>query len=331
MADANQELAPEEKKERKKREPKEILSQPVMQKTDDAEKYPVEAAYMAMTFDPLKKYMFELAVTNPQREMPVLEVDGQISRPIPNDQYKPYLNIVLTSQIIWKGQRRICRYYDGCTSIFADEQPKDKEEIDAFIQVTQPRAFLKGKFGAFGDEKMLLMYLNICSWNSNSPFRTRAANAIFISADTIKIASEEAKKLDETERALQLAKDASKMKMKIHAAYLGIPTEDYDSGNELTDTEIRTKYRRRALQDATYFIDSYGNKAIEVKYYINQALIKGLITNKFNPNKLTWQNGKEICDISGLKSNDAIGEKAFEFSQLEDGAEFGIQLRALFS
>lgn len=330
MADTNNELVPE-KKERKKREPKAIIEQPIVQKVEDSDKWPVEAAYLAMEFDPQKKYMFELAVQNAEREMPVIEVEGQKARAIPTEKYKPYQNIVLTSQVIWKGQRRIVRYYDGCSSIFADEQPKDKEEIDQFIKVTQPRAFLKGKFGAYGDEKMLLLYLMICSWNEESPFRTRSANVIFKASDTVKIASAEAKKLDETERALQLAKDASKVKMIIHAAFLGIETDDYDSGNELTEAEIRTKYRRRALQDAAYFIESYGNKSIEVKYYINQALIKGLITNKFNPNKATWQNGKEICDISGLKSNDAIGEKVFEFSQLEDGQEFQIQLRALFN
>ena len=330
MADANNELAPE-KKERKKREPKAVIAPPIVQKVDDSGRYPVETAYLAMEYDHLKKYMFELATPNPDREMAVIEVDGQKARMIPTPKFKPYLNIVLTSQIIWKGQRRIIRYYDGCSSIFADEQPKDKDEIKEYINTTKPRAFLEGKFGAFGDEKMLLHYLNICSWNAESPFRTRTANAIFVASDTMKIATAESAKLDETERALQLAKDASRTKMLIHAAYLNIPTEDYDSGNELTDAEIRTKYRRRALQDAAYFIESYGNKSIEVKYYINQALIKGLITNKFNPNKATWQNGKEICDISGLKSNDAIGEKIFEFSQLEDGQEFVIQLRALFS
>lgn len=332
MADTNNELVPEkEKKERKKREPKIQVDKSVTQVVDDSEKWPVEAAYLAMEFDPQKKYMFELAVQNMEREMPVIEVEGQKSRIIKTDKYKPYQNIVLTSQVIWKGQRRICRYYDGCTSIFADEQPKDKEEIDQYIKITQPRAFLKGKFGVYGDEKMLLLYLMICSWNEESPFRTRSANVIFKASDTVKIASAESAKLDETERALQLAKDASRIKMIIHSAFLGIETEDFDSGNPLTDKEIRTKYRRRALEDSAYFIESYGNKAIEVKYYINQALLKGLITNKFNPNKATWQNGKEICDISGLKSNDAIGEKIFEFSQLEDGQEFTIQLKALFS
>lgn len=331
MADTNNELVPE-KKERKKREPKQIVAnKPAVEIIDDSDRWPVEAEYSKMTFDPQKKYMFELAVQNAERELPVIEVEGQKSRAIPTEKYKPYQNIVLTSQIIWKGQRRILRYYDGCSSIFADEQPKDKEEIDQFIKVTQPRAFLKGKFGAYGDEKMLLLYLMMCSWNEESPFRTRSANVIFKASDTVKVASAEAKKLDETERALQLAKDASRTKMIIHSAFLGIETEDFDSGNELTEAEIRTKYRRRALQDAVYFIESYGNKSIETKYYINQALIKGLITNKFNPNKATWQNGKEICDISGLKSNDAIGEKVFEFSQLEDGQEFQIQLKALFS
>lgn len=327
MADTNNELVPEtEVIEPKKRGPK---SKKIAE--DDAGEWPVEAAYLEMTFEPQKKYMFELAVQNPEREMPVIEVEGQKSRAIPTEKYKPYQNIVLTSQIIWKGQRRILRYYDGCSSIFADEQPKDKAEIDQFIKVTQPRAFLKGKFGAYGDEKMLLLYLMICSWNEDSPFRTRSANVIFKATDTVKIATAESKKLDETEDALELAKKASKIKMIIHAAFLGIETQDFDSGNDLTDAEIRTKYRRRALQDSSYFIESYGNKSIETKYYINQALIKGLITNKFNPNKATWKNGKEICDISGLKSNDAIGEKIFEFSQLEDGQEFQIQLKALFS
>lgn len=298
----------------------------------EEKKWLVEEEYLKMEFDSKKKYMFELAVANPEREMPVVEVDGQKSRIIPTDKFKPYQNIVLTSQVIWKGQRRIVRYYDGCSSIFADEQPKDKEEIDQYIKVTQTRFFTKGKFGVYGDEKMLLMYLNICSWNANSPFRTRSADAIFVSSDSVKAVSDEMRKLEETEKALQLAKDAKRNKMLIHAAYLGIPTEDWDSGNELTDEEIRVQYRKRALRDAAYFIESYGNKSIEIKYYINQALLKGLITNKNNPNKATWASSNNVvCDISGLKSNEAIGEKIFEFSQLSEGEEFVIQLKALFS
>lgn len=294
-------------------------------------KFLAEEEYLAMEFDSRKKYMFELAVSNPEREMPIIEVDGQKSRILPTPKFKPYQNIVLSSQIIWKDQRRILRYYDGCSSIFADEQPKDKKELDEYIKTTTPRAFLEGKFGVFGDERMLLLYLNICSWNANSPFRTRSANAIFVSSNSMKIVSEETRKLEQTEEALKLAKEAKVNKMLIHASFLNIPTIDFDSGNELTPEEIRVQYRKRALGDAAYFIETFGNKAIEIKYYIEQALLKGLITNKHNPNKLTWQSGSVICDISGLKSNEAIGEKAFEFSQVSEGEEFVIQLKALFS
>lgn len=297
----------------------------------EEKKFPVEEEYLNMEFDHFKKYMFELATPNPEREMPIIETEGQKSRIIPSPKFKPYQNIVLTSQIIWKNQRSIIRYYDGCSSIFSEDQPKDRDELKEYMSTTKPRAFLEGKFGAFGDEKMLLLYLNICSWNANSPFRTRSANAIFVASNNLKIISQESKKLEQTEDALKLAKDAPLTKMRIHAAFLNIPEIDYDSGNDLTDEEIRVQYRKRALGDAAYFIESYGNKSIEIKYYIKQALLKGLITNKLNPNKAAWQNGNEICDISGLKSNEAIEEKVFEFSQLSEGEEFVIQLKALFS
>ena len=137
--------------------------------------------------------------------------------------------------------------------------------------------------------------------------------------------------MDVIDEALKFAKEATDKKMMIHAAYLGIPMFDYDSENEYTPDEIRAFYRKRALQDSNNFIESYGNKAIEIKYYIEKAFQDGLITNKFNPNRLTWKTSNaEICDISGLRSPEAIMEKAFEFSQLTEGEEFVIQLKALY-
>ncbi len=118
--------------------------------------------------------------------------------------------------------------------------------------------------------------------------------------------------------------------MMIHAGYLGIPMIDYDSGNELTDDEVRAEYRKEALRNSAHFIESYGNKAIEVRYYIDKAWAAGDINNKFNPNKATWgKNNSVICDISGLKSPEAITQRIFEFSQTAEGDEFVIQLKAI--
>lgn len=286
--------------------------------------------YQALTqeFETDIKYMFELAELNPEREKPV--IDARNNRVEPHKKFKPFQNIVLSSQIVWNGQRVNIRYYDGCDSIFVSQQPKDKDVVEQLIRQTQQRNFLEGKFGVYGDERMLLLYLNICSWNGDSPFRTRTANAIFLPVDTGKKAIAESAKLDQIEEALGLARKASKVKMLIHADFLGVPVMDYDSGNELTEQEIRTEYRKAASRDAAGFIESYGNKGLETKYYINKALQKGTISNKFNPNQATWENSNRlICDISGLKSHEAIAQRIFEFASTEEGEEFLIQLKAV--
>jgi hypothetical protein len=282
---------------------------------------------LSQDFDAGKKYMFELAAKNPERDLPVW--DMRANRPHAHKEYKPFQNIVFTSQVVWNNRRRMIRYYDGCDSIFVDKQPREKELIDQLIRQSKKRNFLEGKFGCYGDERMLLLYLNICSWNAESIFRTRTADAIFIPVNQEKKAEADSIKLDKTEKALDLAKKATSIKMRIHAQYLGIPLEDYDSGNDLTDEQIRTEYRKEALRNSEKFIESYGNKSIEVKYYIDSALSKGTISNKLNANKASWQSGSEICDISGLKTQEAIAQRLYEFSQTEDGAEFLIQLKAV--
>lgn len=291
-----------------------------------------EEIYLTKEFDPDTKYMFELAVKNMPREHPIMEVVNRRTQPLPHQEFKPFQNLVYTSQIVWNGSRTVIRYYDGCSSIFVSEQPKEKDVVDQMIKQTRKRAFLEGKFGCFGDERMLLLYLYICSWNTESPFRTRTASEVFVPVDKMKKATAESKKLDLMEQAWKLAKEASETKMFIHAAYLGIPLKDYDSGNDLTPTEIRIEYRKRASANPDTFIESYGNKAIEIKYYIDKSLKDGLINNKINPNKAAWgSSNTEICDISGLKSLESIGERLFEFSQSEEGAEFLIQLKSIFS
>lgn len=279
-------------------------------------------------FDPSKKYVFQLASENMHTEKPV--IDAKTQRPLPHKRFKPFQNLIMTSQIVWNNGRIGIRYYDGCESIFVSQQPKEKDVLDQLIQSTRRRNFLDGKLVVEGYEKMLLLYLSICSWNSESLFKTTTSSAIFVPQNSDKLATAESDKLDMIEEAMSYAREASPTKMRIHSAFLGIPSIDYDSGNELTEKEIRTEYRKAASRNPKLFIESYGNKTLEIKYYIEKALISGVINNKFNPNKATWGNKNTvICDISGLKSNDAIAQRLFEFSQTEEGEEFVVQLKAL--
>lgn len=286
---------------------------------------------LSQEFDPNKRYMFQLAEENIQRELPVYEVRDNRATPVPHKKFKPYQNVVMTSQIVWQNRRRMIRYYDGCDSIFVDKQPKEKEMIDQLIKQSRPRSFNDGKFGCHGDERMLLLYLFMCSWNGESPFKTRTSNTIFFPVDSAKRVTSETEKLDKIEEALKLAKEASESKMLIHADFLGIPFKDYDSDNDRTIEEIRIDYRNRAVANPKQFVDSYGDKKLEIRYYINKALLEGTISNKFNPNKATWgTQNTVICDISGLRSSEAIAQAIFEFSQTAEGEEFVIQLKALY-
>jgi hypothetical protein len=291
---------------------------------------PNEQAFLDMEFDYGKKYMFQLVEENKERDLPV--IDMRTRRPAYVEKFKPLHNVVLTSQIVWNGARRNVRYYDGCESIFVDEQPKEKDMIDQLIAQTKKIRFINGKLGVYGDERYLLMYLTITGWNGESLFRTKTASTVFISVNGDKLVSAEEARLDASENALTFAKNASVLKMKIHSSFLGLPTEDYDSGNELTEKEMRVAYRKEALKNPVGFMKSYGDQTIETRYYVDKAVQAGTIHNKHNPNKATWgKSNAVICDVSGLSSPEAISNRVFEFSQTEEGEEFLIQLKQLYN
>lgn len=294
-----------------------------------------EFLFLSQNFDAGKRYMFELADELPAPTYPVIETtkSGRVNIPLKPTRFTPRRNIILTSQIIWNNQRRNIRYYDGCTTIFVDKQPQDKATIDQLIANTNKNKFLfiDGEWGCEGYERWLLLYMNIASWNVESPFRTKTANGIFKSSDGDRIANETTLKIDQMEEALQYAREATEIKMKVHAGYLGISEMDR-VGNERTPKQIRALYREEATKDPAGFIKSYGNTEIEVDYFIKKAWEAGTISNKMNPNMATWgSKNTKICDISGLKSSDAICQKIFEYSQTEDGSEFLVQLKALYS
>jgi hypothetical protein len=293
-------------------------------------KWALEDEYLNKEYDPMKRYVYQLAAENMDRGKPIFDV--RANRNLPKKPFKPFQNLVLSSQIVWKGKRTNIRYYDGCDSIFVSEQPKEKDVIDQLKQQTKQRNFLAGRLVVEGYDTNLLLFMDICSWNVESPFRTRTANGIFLSTNPDKRATAESGKMDQIEKALDLAKNATEAKMRIHCNYLGISDTDYHSGNEMSEKELRAAYRKYALENADRFIDSYGNKVVEIKYYIDKALLDGNINNKFNANKAAWGNSNTpICDISGLTSKEAIGDRLLEYSQTEEGAEFAIQLKAIYN
>ncbi len=282
-----------------------------------------------------RKHVYVLAQKNEQLGM---VFNGRTNKPIGEKPYKPYQNLLTTCFINWDGSdgkprgKRLLRYYDGCTTLFADEQPQDKDLIAQLLQQTAPRRFLNGYLEVFGYETMFRKYLDMCSYNVLSDFRTYTAPAIFMLLDAEADSVITIDEMDMLDKALQYAKEASKVKMVIHSRYLGVDEYDLRSGSKLSMEALRANYRKFAKENSKKFVDTFQDNSIEVKYLIQQALNDGKISTNDFPNKAVWANSKvEICEIGGLKSIAAIMEKVYDETQSgETAEEFVMQLKALY-
>lgn len=297
------------------------------------------------TDDLQRRYSYELC----QKLAPMnAAYDGRTGRPLKERLYQPKRNILFKSYIIWDGSdlvidkptgkrlsghaagKRLLRYYDGCTSIFADEQPQDKETIDNMMMSTRDRHFIDGFFSCYAYETMLKKYIDICSYNSESPYRVRNTEAIFKPVDAEAQMRLDSELMDWTEEAMKKAKETSEKHMLIHARFLELPTKDMP-GNPLSTAAIRQLYRKEAAKDPVRFLKSFNDKTIEVKYWIEQALQTGAVSTTLIPGKAVWaKQGIVIADISGITTHEGILNKLIEHSQLPDGDEFSQMLKGAF-
>lgn len=299
--------------------------------------------------DVLAKYTYVLAIKNQVRG----RVYDEKGNPRPDPEYPSRRNVLLRSSIVWpadptseenprqgmkdpwsgkvrKPGRHLIRYYDGCTTLFVDDQPREKDTLDQLINSTRELFFIDGYLAIQGYDTMLKTYLDWSSWNEGSKFRVGAVQPIFKLLDAEKERKIESEELDEMELAMKRAKEAKDDHMIIHSKFLDVASVDYKTGNTLSNTALRTEYRKAAKADPALFNRTYNDKSMHVTYWIDTALKSGQITTNKIPNRAVWaQKGVVICDISGLQSSEAILNKLIEFAQQPEGAEFKKHLEAL--
>ncbi len=283
------------------------------------------------------KYAYVLYKKNDVRGM-VYDENG---KPRSEQEFKPSLNVILNSPIIWdgsidpfsgkaraKGMHQI-RYYDGCTTLFVDDQPKEKATIDQLIISTREVNIAYGYVFIFGYDVMLKLYMDWCSYNEDSPYRVPTKPVKFKNVDSEKARELEAEILNKEDEARELANSAPLKKMKVHAKFLGVPMEDAITGYELSEKALRTEYRKMAKVNPKRFVDSYNNRTIEVTNWITEAIISGeIITTN---NMASWKSGTNIIDLKGLKSQDLVIQFLVELTITEEGADFLAQLKSLYS
>lgn len=286
------------------------------------------------------RYAYVLAEKNTPRGR-VYDENGNQRNEV---EYKPYVNVLLKSSIVWKGdkdpfsgkERKAgkyqIRYYDGCTTLFVDDQPREKDALDSLISATRELNFDNGYLFIYGYENMLKNYMDWASYNADSPYRIPNSTAKFKNVNTEKQAEIEAALLEREDTARELAKNADLKKMKIHCKYLGIAMVDHITQQPLSVTAIRTEYRKFAKANVEHFIKSYNDKSIEVHTWVTDALNTGVISTSLIPNNAAWaKGGALICGLDGLRAQNLIIDKIVEFTQTEDGGDALAQLKALYS
>src|SRR5690348_6437199 len=130
--------------------------------------------------DATAKFTYVLSQKNEKRGM---TYDAK-NNPLPDPEYPRMRNILLRSSIIWpkdtldpfskkprQARKHLIRYYDGCTTLFQDDQPKDKEQIEQLVRQTRDLYFQNGYLHIFGYDTMLKLYMDWASWNEESPFK----------------------------------------------------------------------------------------------------------------------------------------------------------------
>lgn len=287
-----------------------------------------------------RKYVYVLTQKNEQRG----RVFTEEGTPIKDQEYPPRRNLLLRSSIIWPGGndpftegkvrkqgKYLINFYDGCSTLFVDDQPKEKETLEQLKNSTRKLFFINGYLDIYGYDTMLKAYVDMASWNGESPFRIETAPAVYQMLDIEKSLLEEGDKLDRMEEALGYAKTAKEKQMRIHAKFLNIADVDLKTSFPLSEKALRAEYRKEAMRDHENFIKTFNDKTIQVKSWIE----KGLETDEINltiiPNKAVWKRkGSEICDLSGIKSKEGVLNKLIEFSQTSEGAEFLEQLKNVF-
>lgn len=287
----------------------------------------------------LGKIVYVLCTKNEARGR-VYDADG---RPLKDPEYPRARNLLTRSSINWRGEkdpfsgkdrpkgRYLLRFYDGCTTLFVDDQPKDPTILEPLMAGTRDLSFNNGYLSIDQYDTMLKTYCDWCSWNEVSPYRRTQVQPIFKLLDTEEMRREEAANMDKIMEAMVLAEKAPVKHMRVHARYLGVSEVDSQTMRALSDNAIRTEYRKAAMHDPSGFIKSYNDKSIHLKHWINLAVASGDLSFTIIPNRVVWSKiGVEVCDTTGLNNSDAILNRLIELAKTDSGAEFKDRLETMY-
>lgn len=286
-----------------------------------------------------KRHVYFLVEKNPEVNN---TFDLKTNRLIPTPQYRPSTTVPTTSTIVWPGGKdpfgderpkgvHLIRYYVGCTNLFVDKQPKDKDVIEALLRNSGNHVeFIGGRHDVYDFDVMKKMFMDLASYNADSKYRNPRVRAIYKGYDEVREKQNQGDLLKLKRKALNLAADASEKQLAFHAKFLGIPFINYDTQDKRDTASIRIDYEAIAESDPQRFIDTYGDKALRSKYWIQEALDSGLISTSLLPGSSVWTKNKTtICNVGDANDEEALGIM-INYATSTEGKKFYDELEKIF-
>lgn len=216
---------------------------------------------------------------------------------------------------------RQIRYVDGFPTIYVDEQEVNGQVPDSVLNSQKNIiTFENGHLVVPAWNKVLYNYLissNQCEQNTNKARQVKNVYKLLDFTNNDASVVELGKKKD---LAYDMARNASIEEMIPHAKFLGISFIHSSTGEERDYDAIREDYKAKALQNPENFLLFASNPRVKALYFIEEALLKNIITTELVKGQLHWASSKQLIGL--INTNKKPAEAIADFATTEEGESF---------
>jgi hypothetical protein len=218
-------------------------------------------------------------------------------------------------------QPRQIRYVEGLKTIFVDEQEVNAPLPENMLnKTTNQIIFEDGHLRIPSWNKQLIQFLKLNNQCENQKNKFKSVNNLYKMLDFVNTDDNVVELGKKKDRAYDVARTATEEDMIPHAKFLGIPFIHGATGEDRDIDVIREDYKAKALENPENFLLYATNPKVKIRYMIEKALAKNVITTGLVKGQLHWALSKQIItDIPTDKQPlDAITDYAYS----EEGEAF---------
>lgn len=208
---------------------------------------------------------------------------------------KTFTNVPAVDNIITKDPKtgdpteRIIRYYDGCQSIYQDEQPKEvkPEKIRSIIFEDDYKIVVRSQI-------KLLEFLAACNYNASNPNKREDSNQLFKLLDPRADAMESLAKINVKYDAITAVRNMNTIELQGFMLSLYNDPGRIHQLQALSKEELLYSALAYAEGQPEGVMKTLSSKKHRMRIFMNRAVGLRYIVYNANTQVITWDTGEEI-------------------------------------